>query len=352
MPTVSADRLQTLLSRACLNMGASAEDAELVAAALVRANLAGYDSHGVFRLAQYHEWWKAGLLHPSARPVVRDEAAFAIKVDGRYAFGQVVAAFATRLAIEKARKGGIAIATARSSNHIGRLADYVETIRDAGLIGFAAANDAGAGQWVVPWGAMEPRLSTNPIAMGIPGGAAPGILFDFSTSAAAHGKVRQLFLRGLPAPAGWLIDAAGKETTDPACLFTEPHGALLPAGGHRGFALSLAVEVMAGILSGAGCAGPDHGPEEMNGVFVLALDPAWFLPPEEFRAQVDRLSAYVKGARPVPGGEPVHIPGERSRQEEARRRREGIVLTDQAWAKVSAVLSDLGLAAEVQALEP
>ncbi len=352
MPTLSADWLQRLVTRACLNMGAAAEDAELVAAALVRANLTGYDSHGVFRLAQYHEWWKAGLLHPAARPVVSAETAVAAKVDGRSAFGQVVAAFATRVAIDKASRGGIAIVTARNSNHIGRLADYVEAIRGAGLIGVVAANDSGAGQWVVPWGAREPRLSTNPIAMGIPGGTGPGILFDFSTSAAAHGKVRQLLLRGEPAPAGWLLDAAGKETTDPACLFTRPHGALLPAGGHRGFALSLAVEVLAGILSGAGCARPDHGPEEMNGVFILALDPAWFLPPEEFRAQVDRLTAYVKSARPLPGGEPVHIPGERSREEEARRRREGIVLTDQAWATVAGVLRELGLAAEVEALQP
>lgn len=346
MPTVSADRLQTLVTRACVNMGASPEDAELVAAALVRSNLCGYDSHGVYRLAQYYEWWKAGLLDPAAHPVVVRETPHAAQADGRQAFGQVVGTFATRVAIQKASKGGIAIVTAHNSNHIGRLADYAETIRDAGLIGFAAANDSGAGQWVVPWGAMEPRLSTNPIAMGIPGGTGPGILFDFSTSAAAHGKLRQLLLRGELAPAGWLIDASGHETRDPACLASEPHGALLPAGGHRGFALSLAVEVLAGILSGAGFACPNPGPEEMNGMFILALDPAWFLPPEEFRLKVDQLTAYVKSARPVPGGESVHIPGERSRQEEERRRREGIFLSDQAWAKVAAVLTDLGLSAD------
>lgn len=346
MPTVSADRLQALVTRACERMGASPEDAAQVAASLVRSNLCGYDSHGVFRLGQYHEWWKAGLLHPAARPVVRAETACAASVDGRSAFGQVVAAFAARVAIRKAKQSGIVVVTVTACNHVGRLADYVEAIRDAGLIGFAAANDAGAGQNVVSWGAMERRLSTNPIAMGIPGGAGPGVLFDFSTSAAASGRVRQLLLQGEPAPAGWLIDASGTPTNDPACLFSEPHGALLPAGGHRGFALSLAVEVLAGILSGAGFAGPSPGPEEMNGMFILALDPAWFLPPEEFRSKVDQLTAYVKSARPLPGGEPVHIPGERSRQEEERRRREGVVLSDQAWAEVAAVLTDLGLTAE------
>jgi len=346
MKRLNADRLQTLVTRACERMGASPEDAAQVATSLVRANLCGYDSHGVFRLAQYHEWWKAGLLRPGACPVVGTEAGFAVKVDGRYAFGQVVGAFATRVAIERARRLGIAMVTVTACNHAGRLADYAETIREAGLIGLVVANDAGAGQRVVPWGGAEPRLSTNPIAMGIPGGTGPGILFDFSTSAAASGKVRQLLLQGEAAPPGWLVDATGKETTDPACLFTKPSGALLPGGGHRGFALSLAVEVLAGILSGAGFAGPDPGPEEMNGMFILALDAGCFLPPEEFRSKVDQLTAYVKSARPLPGGPPVHIPGEGSRAEAARRARDGIAFSDEAWAKVEAVLRDLGLPAD------
>jgi uncharacterized oxidoreductase len=344
---LSPEDLRALVTRACERMGACPEDAAQVATSLVQANLCGYDSHGVYRLAQYHAWWKAGLLHPAARPVVSRETAFAAVVDGRSAFGQVVAGFATRVAIEKAPQSGIAVVTVMACNHVGRLADYAESIREAGLIGLVTANDSGAGQCVVPWGGAEPRLATNPIAMGIPGGTGPGILFDFSTSAAAQGKVRQLLLRGEMAPPGWLIDAAGKETTNPACLFTDPLGALLPAGGHRGYALSLAVEVLSGILSGAGFTRPDPGPEEMNGMFLLALDVAWFLPPDRFRAQVDQLTAYVKTSRPLPGGGGVHIPGERSREEAARRAREGIAFSEQAWAKVEGVLRDLGLSGEL-----
>lgn len=348
MQVLRADVLQALVTRACERMGARPEDAALVAASLVRSNLCGYDSHGVFRLAQYHEWWKAGMLHPAARPAVASESGFAVSVDGRFAFGQVVATFATRLAIEKAQAQGIAVTTARNSNHVGRLADYVEAIQQAGLIGFAAVNDSGAGQCVVPWGGMEPRLATNPIAMGIPGGDSGGIVFDFSTSAAAMGKVRQLMLRGESAPAGWLIDSAGRETTDPATLFEEPRGALLPAGSHRGFALSLVVEVLAGILSGSGFANPNPGPEEMNGVFILALDPSRFVFLDRFRAQVDLLTTYMKTARPMPGVGPVRIPGEKSRREEARRRQEAISLTVDNWAKVEGVLQNLGLADDLR----
>jgi LDH2 family malate/lactate/ureidoglycolate dehydrogenase len=347
MKTIRADALRTLVARACEKMGARPEDASQVADSLVRANLCGTDSHGVFRLAQYHEWWKKGLLDAAARPNLIEETPSAAKVDGHHTFGQVVAAFATGVAIEKARRSRMAVVTVTRSNHVGRLADYAEAIQHAGMIGLVTANDCGAGQCVVPWGGMEPRLATNPIAMGIPGGTGGGILLDFATSAAASGKVRQLMLRGEAAPPGWLIDATGKETTDPAYLFTEPPGALLPAGGHKGYALSLAVEVLSGILSGAGFPRPNPGPEEMNGMFILALDVAWFLPLDQFRAQVDQLAAYIKSARPLPGRGPVKIPGEPEREEATRRAREGIPLNEQTWAKVAGVLSDLGLSAEL-----
>jgi len=343
MLTVHADALHALVTRACAAMGARREDAEQVATSLVRSNLCGYDSHGVFRIAQYHEWWKLGHLKPAARPRIDAETPCAAKVDGQYAFGQVVANFATQVAIQKARTSGVAVVTVYANNHVGRLADYVETIQQAGLIGLEAVNDSGSGQCVVPWGGMDPRLSTNPIAMGIPGGPDGGILFDFSTSAAAMGKVRQLMMRGERTPPGWLIDAAGQETRDPASLFARLPGALLPAGGPRGFALSLTVDVLSGILSGSGFPTPNPGPDEMNGMFILALDPSWFVPLDRFRAPVDEFTRYIKSSRPMPGVGPVHIPGERSRAEEARRRQEGITLNDENWKTVAGVLRELGL---------
>ena len=339
--------VQDVLARAFERMGARPEDAAQVSAALVRASLCGYDSHGVLRLAPYHEAWKAGLLHPAERPVISRETAFAAQVDGRYALGQLTARFAADVAIQKARRSGVGIVTATKCCDVGRLAEYAEAIKEAGLIGLVMVNDCGAGQCVVPSGGMQPRLSTNPIALGIPGEKGPGILLDFATSIVAYGKVRQLFLRGEAAPLGWLIDANGKPTTDPTCLFAEPKGALLPVGGHKGYALSLAVEVLSGILSGAGFANPQGGPDGMNGLFILALDVTWFLPPEEFRCKVDQLTEYVKSSKPIPGGTPVQIPGEPDQAEAARRARDGIPLSDQAWATLAAALTDLGLAADL-----
>ncbi len=345
MPTVRAEELRLLIEKACERMGAQPADAMQVAASLVRANLCGFDSHGIHRLVQYHAWWKEGLLDPTGRPSVVEETSFAAKVDGGQTFGPVVAGFATEVAIRKAREVGIGLVTVRRSTQVGRLADYAETIQQAGLIGLVTVNDCGGGQCVAPWGGMEPRLATNPIAMGIPGANGPGILFDFATSAAAFGKVRQLLFRGERLPQGWVMDAAGNPSTDPSCLFTEPRGALLPAGGHKGYALSLAVEVLSGILSGAGFSGSDPAPEHLNGLFILALGVNWFLPVDQFREQVDRLTTYVKSAKPVPGGPPVLVPGEPDREEAARRAQEGIPFSAEAWARVSEVLLDLGLPA-------
>src|SRR5512132_1680001 len=96
---VAAGPLTNAVAAACQKMGAPPEHARLVAALLVRSNLAGYDSHGVFRLGQYHQWWRDGLLRPEARPEVVSETAYAAQVDGRHAFGQVAATFAADVAI-------------------------------------------------------------------------------------------------------------------------------------------------------------------------------------------------------------------------------------------------------------
>ncbi len=342
MPLVRPDGLSTILTQAFERMGARHDDAALVAESLVKANLCDYASHGVYRLAQYHEWWRQGLINTKARPVIAEERGFAVQVDGNQAFGQVVAHFAVQVAMRKARSSGIAIVTVRNSNHVGRLAEYAEQMKAAGLIGIVMANDAGAGQAVVPWGGRDGRLSTNPIAVGIPG-AGPGIVFDFSTSAAAAGKVRQLQLENQPAPEGWLIDSSGAPTRDPGALFREPRGFLLPAGGHRGYALSLLVEVLAGVLSGAGFAGPRPGPEEMNGIFIQALDPGWFVPPETFRTHVEELARHMRSSRQMPGIGPVHIPGERSLLKAAQRARDGIPLDAATCTTIQKVLRTLGL---------
>lgn len=272
-------------------MGARPGDAGRMAELLVRAEVGGHPSHGLRRLVQYAEAWRAGTIVPAQRAeVVRDGGA-TLTVDGRHALGQAVCTFAVDLAAERAREHGVAAVAVRRSGHCGRLADYADRACGHGVALLAFANDSGAEQTVAPPGANAARLSTNPLAAGIPRARPPHLVVDLATSVAAFGKVRVLQDAGRPVPETWMRD-----------------GLLQPLGGAKGFALALLVEALAGVVSGAGAVSADPGPDD-QGVFLIALDPGRFGPPDELADRLDAMLAYVMGAPRAEGAEPLRIPG-------------------------------------------
>jgi uncharacterized oxidoreductase len=367
MPIIDAEVLRDYARRLLSGVGAAAEEAETVADVLVGANLAGHDSHGVLRLEQYARLVRSGRIVPGAPfEVVRQTPAAAL-VDGHWGFGAVVAARATRLAIEKAGQSGVAAVSVRCSNHVSRLGHYVLMAAEAGYVGLMTVNNHGGGRWVAPWGGTDRRLSTNPIAFAAPlrsRGQEPdsveagrdelmpqesqsrAVLVDITTSTVAEGKVRVLRNKGLPMPEGWAIHRDGSALTDPAHMYGPPHGSLLPFGGmagHKGFALSMMVELLSGALSGAGCTGPEDV-HPGNAIFLLVLDPDVFGGRERFQAEAERLVEWVKASPPVPGGTGVMAPGEPEFREEARRRAEGIPLDDETWRQLRELAEGLGVA--------
>jgi uncharacterized oxidoreductase len=343
MPRFGWRDLEALGTEVFARLGAPAEEAAWVARLLVRSNLQGHDSHGVLRIPQYVRAIRAGQIRPGEPPGVEETGPATLRVDGRLGFGQVVARRAMDLAVERARRHGVAAVAIRRANHVGRLADYAEQAAEAGVVGVVFANDSGALQNVAPHGAVEGRLSTNPLAVGIPRRTAPHLVVDISTSVVAAGKLRAALEAGERAPAGWVQDAAGNPSTDPGVPWARPPGTLLPMAGHKGYALALVVEALAGVLSGAGFARPDPGPD-YQGVFLWTLDVARFLPPERFVADVEALVAHVKSARPRPDVPEVLVPGEGSSRAMARRRAEGIPLAEATWARIRRICDDLGLA--------
>src|SRR5258708_25530512 len=208
MPVISADKLKALSIRIFTAAGVNPEVAERVASHLVESNLVGMDSHGVMRLPTYVEWVKNGTVACDNRIEVLQDKGATVMLDGHTTFGPVAAAYAAELAVTKARQFGIGLVTARDVSHIGRLGEYVDTIAHQGLIGFACANLQGAGQGVAPWGGRDGRISTNPMAWGIPTTTDP-IILDMATSASSEGKVRIKRRRSQPIPQGWALDAAG-----------------------------------------------------------------------------------------------------------------------------------------------
>ena len=336
MPIVAAGELTQVCMDVFRGLGISEADAAVVTRSMVDANLVGHDSHGVIHLPKYVRELKAGLINPDAEiEVVRESASIAV-LNGNWGFGPVIATHAVNLAIEKAKTCDVSTVTAYRCNEVGRLGGYAQIASDANMIGLLTVNDHGGGQCVAPFGGIEGRLSTNPIACAIPVGGRAPILVDMSTSVVASGKLRLKQHRSEPLPKGWITDAHGNASTNVEDFYASPPGALLPFGGiaaHKGFALSVLVDVLSGALSGAGCS-REGGARVGNGLFVTAINIGSFTDLPKFQAEVGRFIDYLKVTKRRPDVEELLMPGERGSREAAKRKAQGVFIEDETWAEI------------------
>jgi uncharacterized oxidoreductase len=342
VPTLDWRRLQSLATRIFTALGAPESDAAWVSSLLVKANLRGHDSHGVIRIPQYAAFVSSGWVNPRPSMVVTAETPVTARLDGGHGFGQVVARRGTEIAIAKAKSAGLSAVGIASASHVGRLADYAEMAAAEGLVGMLWVN-AVFGLNVAPWGGAERRLGTNPHAIAVPGPTGPAMVLDFATSVVAEGKVRVKRNRRQRAPEGWFMDAQGRPSTDPEAFYAEPPGSLFPAAEHKGYGLGLAVEILGGILSGTGAAGPGTG-LFCNGTLIVCLDVERFLPLADFHRQVAALFEWTRSARLAPGANAILVPGEPEARLEAERRVQGIPIEDETWGQLEAVARGLGVA--------
>jgi uncharacterized oxidoreductase len=273
-------------------------------------------------------------------------------VRGNWNYGQVVARRAMDVAIGKAKAAGVGIVVAHQSAHVGRVGAYGEQAVAAGLVAIACVNNHGAGRLVAPFGGAERRLATNPIMIAGPtGNPDEPFVLDMATSAIAEGKARVARNKGVPLAPDLLIDGAGHPTTDPWDLYggdppgSRPPGALLPLGGaqgHKGFGLSMAVELLAGALSPAGVTRPD-ATQGGNSVFMLALDPARLGGTDHFTASLASLIEYVKTPPFREGVDGVMTAGEPERRRMAERLARGIELDDATWGEITRAGATVGV---------
>ena len=244
-------------------VGVARDEAAIVAASLVGANLRGHDSHGVMRLPQYIGFIEQGAISSWGGPEGRARDAGGRRLrramgpgagPGAPAAGPLDPQGPGRWGSPSARPGTAGTSAGWASTPSGP--------RSLGLLLLATVNNGGAVQRVAPPGGLEPRLSTNPFCAGVPttDPDAP-IVVDFGTSVVAEGKVRDYFISGRPVPEGWLLDHQGRPTTDPSVLYEPPKGTILPLGGaqsYKGFGLGLILDLWAGGLSGGGCSQTDR----------------------------------------------------------------------------------------------
>lgn len=302
---IKREALAKMAEEVLTGLNVPAADAALTVAVLMDAEVSGVESHGLMRLKAYADRIAQGVIE--ARPEVKVEINGAVaRVDGGNGLGQVVMAKATDTACELAKKFGIGAVTVCHSNHFGTAAFYANRLADAGCIGLAASM---AGPTMAPFGGMDLLLGTNPFAVAFPG-AVQTFCGDMATSATAKGKIRIFEKKGLPLPPGWALDAEGNETTDPAAAIK---GILLPMGGHKGYALAMAVDAVSALLSGAclSCESASVFSQKAanTGHFVVAVDIAHFLPLNEFKERAQEWFDKIRASRPRPGFS-IMIPGE------------------------------------------
>ncbi|HYW00550.1 MAG TPA: Ldh family oxidoreductase [Candidatus Acidoferrum sp.] len=347
MPTFTSSQLVDLSTNLLKAAGATDEEARIVSTHLVRANLAGVDSHGILRLTEYIDGIRGGFIKPGSKFEVVNETNSTALVNGNWGFGQVVCTKAMQLAIQKADRNGVSSVGIVNCNHVGRLSEYSTMALEHGMISFIAVN---ADPCVAPYGGKQGVLSTSPMSYAIPAGQEAPIVVDFATSVVAEGKVRAALLKGKMLPEGWIVNSAGRPSTDPAELYEPPlppaqvklSGALLPAGGHKGYSLSLVVEALAGALTGNGCDGEVKSGFS-NGVFIFVVKIENFVPLDSFKSTIDRLISSVRKSPRAEGFNEILIPGEPERREEAKRSKAGIPMPETSWESIQKICRDYGL---------
>jgi uncharacterized oxidoreductase len=343
MPILHADQLQSVAERILEAAGVSRADAVVVATELKDANLVGHDSHGVMRLVQYVDYVRQGFIKPDAKvELCSDERAWAV-FDGHFHFGQVTATRALSWAMDKAREIGTATVWATNCNHVGRLGSYAQKAALAGFATLMVVNSPGPGG-VAPFGGIERRVGTNPIAMSAPRGDRPLVL-DMTSSATAEGKVRVALQKGVPVPEGMIIDSQGNPTTDPADLYGPPEGAILPLGGvlgFKGFGLSVMVDVFGGMLSRSGVCRDDL-PRGANGLWMYLVDVDKVACRADFDSLLERYVAHVKSSKRLPGVDEILMPGEIELRRQAERECDGVDVPAETWRQIRELATSLGV---------
>ena len=345
---INHTRIQSIMDAIFLRMGIPDEERAIVVERLMEATLSGYNSHGVMRIPVYVSGIRHGIMVPGNKIEVLQETASVSHLDAHNGMGPVAATEAVSRAVEKASQTGIGCISVVHANDIARLGSYVEQPARDGFITVLMTNDAGGNPCVAPWGGVEPLMSTNPIAAGIPRGDAMPIIIDISTGVSSEGRVKMLNNQKADTPDGWLIDTDGRPTNDPGAYLSSPRqAALLPLGsliaGHKGFALSILVDVLTGALSGAGCSGRSVADSDKNGLFVLAIDPEKFVSRADFIDEVEQFTQRIKQVRKAPGVEDIFIPGERAHQERQRRMADGVPVDRPVWDAIEEIMRELGI---------
>jgi LDH2 family malate/lactate/ureidoglycolate dehydrogenase len=317
----AADALYAFAEGLLVSAGLERDIAAIVAETLVEGDLLGHDTHGLALLAPYLRELEAGTMTKSGRHRVIQQRDASALWDGDRLPGPWLTRLAVDDAVERAQRCGTGTVVIRRSHHIACLAAYLMRATERGFVLLLACSDPNAAS-VAPHGGTRAVFTPDPLAFGFPTNGDP-VLIDLSASLTTNGMTARLHKHGQRLSHPWLLTADGRATDDPAVLFTDPRGTILPAGGadagHKGYALALIIEALTGGLAGFGRADPKQGWGAT--VFVQAFDPAAFAGVEALTREAEWIADACRSNPPRKGFDKVRLPGERALQ----RRRDQLI---------------------------
>ena len=342
---VPAESLRQFAIAALTQVGVSEQDAAIIADVQVSADMRGVHTHGVSSISGYCQKMLAGGTDAKAQPTILAEGPAYALFDAQNAQGQLSGVKAMSLCVEKAAQTGVATVGVRNSNHYGMGAYYAMMALDRDLIGLCTTN---GGNLIAPWGGTRPNFGNNPLSVAVPAGQRWPIVLDIAMSVVAGGKVGFTVAEGKPIPPGWVLDLDGVPTTDPE---KAKDGLLVPIGEYKGYGLTMIMETLSAVLTGARFGlgqsrewsrGDISNPGE-RGHFFLALNPAVFMPIDEFKASVDRLVDEVHGSPLAAGNSRVYAPGEIEWERSERAEKEGVSMPGSSFGSITKYAEEVGL---------
>ena len=342
-------------------VGVSKEDAHITSDNLVLSDLRGIPSHGVARLKRYVDGIKSGLIFPQNQPEIEKESPSTATVDGNGGLGQVAGYFGTNLAIKKGKETGVGIVAVRNSNHYGIAGYYSQMILNAGMMGISMTNSA---PLVVPTFGKDLMIGTNPISLTAPTKRNRPFFLDMATSVVPRGKLEVYDRAGKPLPEGWAVDARGKVTTDAGevlkNMLERAGGGILTLGGegelysgHKGYGMSLLVDILSGVLSGGAFANLVYAKKEGKVVppnvchFFMALKIENFVDLDEFKNSMDDLIDLMKNSAKADGQPRIYIHGEKEYEKYDKYKSEGIPLEDKVYDILKDYSEEFGIPFEI-----
>lgn len=336
----------TVLNRLCndafTTFGFSVDEAQMITDVLLLADLYGIESHGMQRMVRYHKCIEKGMIDIHARPEIVFETPVSAVIDGHDGMGQLIGHKSMDLAIEKAKKNGIGIVSARNSNHYGMAGYYAKMACDAGFIGFSVTNSEAI---MVPTYGRLAMLGSNPIACSMPAEPYP-FFFDASTTVVTRGKLEIYNKLGKPLPEGWALNKDGYPSSDaPDVLkniISKNGGGIMPLGGsaetlgsHKGYGFGMLCEIFSSILS-LGMTSNECMQGTKGGIChgFAAINPAIFGDPVKIK---EHLSLFLKELRDAPkaeGQERIYTHGEKEIEAMVVRKEKGIPVNDHTMIEV------------------